>query len=163
LTTDVAGTLSEQLTVLVAESDEPIQIMMSNAPGGDADAGLSTYDLIRSLDAPVTILGSGRIAGAGLLAFVGAAADRRFALPHARFRFEEPREVVDEGSASDLEQQAEAAADRRRRVVTLLTRATGQSDDQIEGDLSAQRTFDADAAAAYGLIDRVVQSRGELP
>ena len=162
LTTGTAGQISQQLTVLAAESDEPIQIMMSNAPGGDVDAGLSTYDLIRSLDAPVTILGSGRIAGAGVLAFVGAAADRRFALPHARFRIEEPGEGREHGSASDLEQNAQAAADRRERIVALLAEATGQSAETIEDDLTAQRTFAADEAADYGLIRRVVQSRTEI-
>ena len=162
LTTATAGQISQQLTVMAAESDEPIQIMMSNAPGGDADAGLSTYDLIRSLDAPVTMLGGGRIAGAGVLAFVGAPADRRFALPHARFRFEEPAEALEHGSASDLEQKAQAAADRRERVVALLATATGQSESQVEADLSAQRTFDADEGADYGLVRRVVQSRSEI-
>jgi ATP-dependent Clp protease protease subunit len=158
----VAGQMSEQLTVLDSESAEPIQVMMSHAPGGDAEAGLSIYDLIRSLTAPVTMLGSGRIAGAGLLAFVGAAADRRFALPHARFRFEEPREAPEQGPATDLEKKAEAVAERRDRIVSLLADATGQSSDQIDDDLSAQRVFEADEAAEYGLIDRVVQSRREI-
>jgi ATP-dependent Clp protease protease subunit len=163
LTTAAAGPVTEQLTVLAAESDQPIQIMMSNAPGGEVEAGLSVYDLIRSLDAPVTVLGSGRIAGAGVLAFVGPVADRRFALPHARFRFEEPTEAVAPGAASALEQEAEAAAARRERIVALLAAATGQSADRIEADLTAQRTFEAEAAADYGLIRRVVQSRSELP
>lgn len=163
VTAKTAGAVSEQLTVLAAESAEPIQIMMSDAPGGDVAAGLSTHDLIRSLDVPVTILGSGRITGAGLLAFTGVASDRRFALPHARFRVEAPTESPNEGAVSDLERQAEAAADRRRRVVALLAEATGQSEEQIDADLSSRRAFDAEAAAAYGLIERVVQSRGELP
>lgn len=163
LTTGTAGQISQQLSVLAAESDEPIQIMMSNAPGGDVAAGLSTYDLIRSLEAPVTMLGGGRIAGAGILAFVGATNDRRFALPHARFRMEEPAEGREHGSASDLEQKAQAATDRRKRIVALLAEATGQSKSQIEADLAAQRAFDADEAADYGLIRRVVQSRSEIP
>ena len=162
LTTAAAGTVTEQLTVLAAESDEPIQVMMSNAPGGEVEAGLSVYDLIRSLDAPITVLGSGRVAGAGVLAFVGAAAERRFALPHARFQFEEPVDALRHGSASDLEQTARAAADRRQRIVALLAGATGQTDAQVETDLTAQRTFDADEAGDYGLIRRVVQSRKEI-
>jgi ATP-dependent Clp protease protease subunit len=162
LTTTAAGSITQQLTLLAAESDEPIHIMMSHAPGGDTEAGLSVYDLIRSLDAPVTILGSGRIAGAGLLAFVGAAAERRFALPHARFRLEEPTAAEEPGRVADLERAAAAAADRRERVVALLAAATGQSDEQIAEDLAAQRTFEADEAATYGLIERVVQSRKEI-
>jgi len=162
VTADTAGQISEQLAVLEAESAEPIQVMMSNAPGGDVEAGLSTYDLLRSVTAPVTVLGSGRISGAGLLAFVGAPAERRFALPHARFRFEEPTDTLDQGPTADLEEKAEAAADRRDRVVTLLAAATGQSEEQIESDVSAQRALEANEAPTYGLIQRVVQSRQEI-
>jgi len=154
--------VSERLTVLAAESAQPIQVMMSTVPGGDVEAGLSTYDLLRSLAAPVTVLGSGRIVGAGVLAFVGAPSDRRFALPHARFRLEEPRDSLEQGPPADLEEAAEAAADRRERVVSLLAAATGQPDEQIDADLSAERVFEASEAAAYGLVERVVERRRDI-
>jgi len=163
LTAAVAGPITEQLTVLAAESGQPIQIMMSNAPGGEVEAGLSVHDLIRSLDAPVTMLGSGRITGAGVLAFVGTTADRRFALPHAQFRLEEPADTFGAGSAADLAEMARAAAEQRERIVSLLAAATGQPADQVDADLAAQRVFDVEAAADYGLIRRVVQSRKDLP
>lgn len=162
LTATVAGRITEQLTVLDAESAEPIRVMMSSVPGGDMEAGLSTYDLLRSLTAPVTVLASGRIAGSGLLAVVGAPSERRFALPHARFRLREPTDALDRDPSADLEEKAEGAADRRARIVSLLAAATGQSNDQIETDLSRQRAFEADEAAAYGLVQRVVQSRQEI-
>lgn len=160
LTTAVAGEVAEQLTVLDAEATAPVRILMTNVPGGDLEAGLSTYDLLRSMTAPVTILGSGRIAGAGLLAFVGGPSERRFALPHARFRLEAPREAVDAGT--DPEQMAKTAAEQRHRVVAILAEATEQSEDRIEVDLSNQRGFDAEEAVAYGFVRRVVQSRREL-
>jgi ATP-dependent protease ClpP protease subunit len=43
----------------------------------------------------------------------------------------------------------------------LIAGATGQAAAQVETDLAERRTFDADEAQAYGLIDRVVQSRRE--
>ena len=162
LTAGVAGEITEQLTVLDAESVAPIALLMSHVPGGDVEVGLSIYDLIRSLAAPVVVLGSGRIAGAGILAFVGAPSRRRFALPHVRFRFEEPADTFDAGGAGDLAEKARAAADCRGRVVSLLAAATGQSDDQIETDLSRRRAFEADEAVDYGLIERVVESRREI-
>lgn len=162
LTSAVAGQIAQQLTVLDAEADEPIYVLMSNAPGGDVEAALSTYDLVRSLSAPVTMLGSGRIAGPGVIAFLGASSERRFALPHVRFRLEEPREPPASGMADDVTERADAARDRRARIVGLLAEATGQSEDQADEDLTAQRAFAADEAAAYGLIARVVQSRQEV-
>jgi ATP-dependent Clp protease protease subunit len=108
------------------------------------------------------MLGSGRIAGAGVLAFVGAAADRRFALPHVRFQFREPQEALDDEAAAALDEAAEAARTRRQHIVDLLAEATGQRREQVARDLSSERAFDAEAAVAYGLIRRVVQSRREI-
>lgn len=160
LTTAVAGEVAEQLTVLDAESSAPVRMLMTHVPGGDLEAGFSTYDLLRSMTAPVKILGSGRIAGAGLLAFVGAPSERRFALPHARFRLEVPQDTLDPGM--DPEQEAKAAAERRTRLVTILAEATNQSEDRIGVDLSHRRAFDAEEALAYGFVRRVVQSRREV-
>jgi ATP-dependent Clp protease protease subunit len=162
LTRSTAGQITEQLAVLDAESAEPIQFIMSGAPGGEVDAGLSVYDLLRSISAPVTMLAGGRITGAGVIAFVGAASERRYALPHVRFRLEAPRERTDEGPAADLAEKAEAAQDRRKRVVYILTNATGRPPEQIEEDLTRGRAFDAQEAADYGLITRVVQNRREI-
>lgn len=162
LTARVAGQITERLAVLDGEAAEPIQMMMSAVPGGDVEAGLSMHDLLRSLTAPVTVLASGRISGAGVVALAGAAADRRFGLPHARFQLQEPTDSLYPGPASDLEGRAKSAADRRRRVVKILSEATGQSSEQIESDLSKQRTFKPEEAARYGLITRVVESRDSL-
>ncbi len=162
LTTAVAGEITEQLVVLDTKSDDPIHVMMSSAPGGDVEAGLSIHGLIESLAAPVTAIASGRIAGAGVLGFLGASADRRFSLPHARFRVQEPTESLDYGAATDLDQKAQSAHDRHERVVTILSEETGQSREQIEADLSSARAFESDEAVDYGLIRRVVKSRRDI-
>jgi ATP-dependent Clp protease protease subunit len=157
----VAGHITEQLTVLDAESAEPIRVLINNAPGGEVEAALSVYDLLRALTAPVRMLGGGRIAGAGMVAFLGAPAARRSALPHVHFAFEPPRAATTTGTGEDLGAQAEAARDRHERVVALTAEATGQSEEQIEADLDRRRTFDAEEAQAYGLVRRVVERRGD--
>jgi len=162
LTTDVAGEITERLAVLAAESTDSITLLMSNVPGGDAEGGLSTYDLLRSLRAPVTALASGRIAGPGILALVGVPADARFALPHARFRLREPTDSLGWGPSANLKEKEAAAADRRERLVAILAGATGQTEAQIEADVSAQRAFQPEEAVEYGLIHRVVQGRRDI-
>ena len=148
LTSTVAGQVSQQLVVLDNEPDDPIQMLMSSAPEGE---GLSLYDLLRSMEAPVTILGSGRISGAGVLCFVGVPSARRFALPHAQFQFTESDVAVEPGSAADLSGEADRVRQRRERMVEILASATGQAASQVDADLEGRRTFDADETARYGL------------
>lgn len=162
LTPTVGARMSEQLTLMDAESEESIHVMMSSVPKGEMEVGLAVHDLLRSLAAPVTVLGAGRIVGAGVIAFVGAAADRRIALPHARFRFEEPKSQLEGGQGRDLETEAEELADRHERVVEVLASATGQPADQIAEDLSERRALDAEEAMEYGLIHRIVEHRREI-
>lgn len=162
LTASMAGQIAQQLAVLEAESADPIRCVMRNVPGGEAAAALSTYDVLRAATAPVLMLAGGRVAGPAVMAFVGAAAQRRYALPHARFRLEQPRTTADPGTAADVQSAAAAAADPYRRMVDSLADATGQSAEQIEEDLSAKRRFEADEAVSYGLVEAVVESRREM-
>lgn len=162
LTSSVAARISEQLTVLDAESEESIQIMMSSVPEGEMEAGLSVHDLLQSMVAPVTVLGAGRIVGPGVVAFAGAPSGRRFALPHARFRFDEPRGRLGRGSTKDLDTEAEELSERRQRVIEVLAAATGQSEEQVSTDLSDRRALEAEAAVDYGLVCRIVENRREI-
>lgn len=161
LTSTVTARLSEQLAVMDAQSEEPVQVLVSSVPGGDVEAGLSLHDLLQSMTAPVTVLGTGHIVGAGVLAVVATPIERRFALPHVHFRLEESKSRL-EGKGQDLESEAEEVVQRRRRVVEILSEATGQPPEQVSADLSERRTLDAEAAIEYGLIHRVVESRNEI-
>lgn len=162
LSSEEGTRLTEQLAVMAEGSGDPIRMLWSGAPGGEIEAGLSLYDLIRWLDAPVTMLATGSVGGAKAIAFVGVPQEHRFALPHARFQMEMPRTPPDGGTAQDLDAAASAAADRRARIIGLLAEATGQSEDQIEADLSGHRTFEAEAAVAYGWVHKIVEHRREL-
>lgn len=161
LSAAVAGQMAERLAVMDAESARPITLMLSHVPGGDVEAALSVFDLLRSVAARVTAVSTGRVAGAGVLVFLGAERDARFALPHARFQLDEPAGALS-GQGRSLEQEAQAVARLTARVVDLVTAATGQPREQVARDLQRRRSFDADEAVDYGLVTRVVQSARDL-
>lgn len=154
--------ITEQLTVLDNESEDPVDVILMNVPKGSFEAALSVYDVIRSMTAVIRILGSGRIAGAGVVAYVGASTERRFVLPHARFQLKEPGKNSSPRRAADLHEKAETLRDRRDRIRVLLSEATGQSEERIEADFANQARFDADEAVEYGLVHRVVEHRDEM-
>ena len=155
-TTEAVGRWSEQLLALNADSDAPVRLVMSDIPSGDTAAALSFYDHLRAVDAPVTAVCTGRIVGAGLVAFLGAPKRRRFGLPHARFRVEAP--AVDARGPRDLEAAAAEGEWRTDRVVSLIEEATGQSESAVREAMETSRTMDAEAAVEWGLIAQVVDS-----
>jgi ATP-dependent Clp protease protease subunit len=161
ITTTTAGRLTEQLAVMDADA-AAIRMVFSHVPGGEASAGLSVHDFVRALDAPVIALVTGQVTGAGVLAFLGAAADRRYVLPNARLRLEEPRAPGDAEGAGGVRQAAEALADLRRRAIGLVAGATGQPEDTAAADLANRRAFGAEAAVDYGLACRVVERASHI-
>src|SRR5690606_31482176 len=62
----VAEVVSAQLLALAAESDAPIR-MVVHSPGGHVESADTLFDLVRAISAPVYMLGSGCVAGAGAL------------------------------------------------------------------------------------------------
>jgi ATP-dependent Clp protease protease subunit len=159
VTDEVVAEVSQQLLLLDAEGDAPIRVMWTSGPGGDADAAFSLFDLQRSLTARVIGVGSGRIQGASVWAFLGPRSGDRYALPHVRFELDEPRSVAGRG---DVQREAERLSDLRDRCVDVLAEETGQSRDAVAHDLKRRRTLDAGDAATYGLVTRVVRSAREI-
>lgn len=162
ITTTTAGSITQRLAALASESGDPIRLLLQSADGGEVAAALSVYDLIRSLDAPVTVLASGRVTGPSVLVVLAPPRDLRYALPHARFRLERAATGPSAGPATDLAVQAEAAAADRERATKLLAERTGQSVEQVEKDVSRRRALGAEEAVAYGLIGDIVESRRAL-
>jgi len=154
---DTAGELTRQLLVLDREGDEPIRLMVTSAPGGEADAACSLYDVMQSLDAPVTVIAGGTIRGAALLLIAGADEDHRLALPNVYFQFDEP--TVSPTSSERPEDVADRTREIHRRVVRILAEATGQSGARIRDDLAARITLKGDEAIAYGLVSRIISRR----
>ena len=69
---------------------------------------------------------------------------------------------VPTGPDAPPESRLEEIRERRARIVGLMAAATGRSEAEVEDDLAEHRSFDADEAVAYGLVDRIVRSRDDL-
>jgi ATP-dependent Clp protease protease subunit len=67
------------------------------------------------------------------------------------------------GQASDIAIQAEQMIYIKRLMAERIAFHTGQSVEQIELDSDRDRWFKPDDAEAYGIIDRVIVRRGEMP
>lgn len=155
-----ARRVSERLLALSTESQDPILLVVSS-PGGHVESGDMIHDMIKFVEAPVKILGTGWVASAGALIYTAAKKENRYALPNTRFLLHEPRGGVG-GQASDVEIQAREIIKMRERLNKIFAEATGQKLDKIKEDTDRDFWMSAEEAVKYGLVNKIVTSRKEI-
>jgi ATP-dependent Clp protease protease subunit len=79
-------------------------------------------------------------------------------LPHAKVSLHQPSSQA-RGTLPDLAVQAKEVAKVRAEMDEILSRHTGHPAAKIRRDTDRSKTFTAQEAIEYGLIDNVVASR----
>ena len=148
------------MLALAETSDDPINMIISS-PGGHVKSGDMVHDMIKFIRSQVRTIGSGWVASAGALIFVGADIKDRYCLPNTRFLVHQSSGGIG-GSASDMEIQANQIRHMRLRFETLFARATGQTEARIKADTKRDFWLNTDVALSYGLVGRVIASVTEL-
>ena len=152
----VANVIVAQLLHLSNEdSDAPIQ-MYINSPGGQVYAGLAIYDTMQMITNPVSTVAVGATASFGTMLLTAGTKGQRYALPHATIHMHQPLGGA-QGQASDIEIQAREILRLKSRLNGLLAHHTGQTIETIEEDTNRDYYMDAEAAAEYGLVDKVLE------
>jgi len=161
ITDDVANVVIPQLLFLESDAPGKDVNLYINSPGGSVTAALAMYDTIQSMSSPVNTLCMGFAASAACFLLAGGRAGKRSALPHARIMMHQPS-GGSRGTAADIEIAAREVLHTRTTINRLMARHTGQPVERIERDFDRDRYMSAEEARAYGIIDHVVESRGEL-
>jgi ATP-dependent Clp protease protease subunit len=68
-----------------------------------------------------------------------------------------------QGSASDIERTIGFMFNLKKRLNAILAKHTGKDIETIDHDADRDNYMTGAEAAAYGLVDRVLESRKELP
>ena len=153
LTGPVASGLAAALLTLDATGPAPVQLHVASSDG-DLNAAHAVIDVMDAMAAPVHAVVTSEAGGAVLA--VLAAAERRSAYRHARFKLAEPRAAGVTGTADEVAAAAGQHLRELEEVVLRLVEVTGQTRSRIEDDLSAGRVLSAAEARDYGLIDEVI-------
>lgn len=156
----LASRVTTQLIALSEDSDDPINVFISS-PGGHVESGDMVHDMIKFIKPTVRCIGSGWVASAGALIFVGAKKENRLCLPNTRFLLHEPRGGVG-GSVSDIQIQADQIRIMRERFHRIFADATGQTEKKIAKDTERDFWLNTDEAIEYGLLGKVITSADEL-
>ena len=156
----LAARVVTQLLALSQDSDAPINMFISS-PGGHVESGDMVHDMIKFIKPRVRTIGSGWVASAGALIFVGADTADRYCLPNTRFLLHQPSGGI-YGKVTDMSIQAEQIRIMRDRFHDLFAAATGQTPERIAADTARDFWLNTQQALDYGLLGRVIQSSEEL-
>jgi ATP-dependent Clp protease protease subunit len=158
----VANIVVAQLLFLESENPEKDIALYINSPGGVVTAGLAMYDTMQFIKPDVSTICVGQAASMGAVLLAAGAPGKRFCLPHARIMIHQPLGGF-QGQAADMEIHAKEMLETRDRLNHILAKHTGQSVEQIKLDTDRDRFMDWKEAKRYGLIDQVLEKRGDMP
>jgi ATP-dependent Clp protease protease subunit len=155
----VASLVIAQLLFLEAEKPEKDIYLYINSPGGSTTAGLAIYDTMQYVKPDIATIALGQAASMGALLLAGGAKGKRFALPHSRVLLHQPLMAGLQGQAADIDIHAKDIVRLRERLDQILAIHTGQPIEKIHTDSDRDFILEAEAALAYGLVDKILVSR----
>ena len=133
-----------------------------NSPGGSVTAGLAMYDTMQFITCDVNTYCMGIAASMGSVLLTAGTKGKRFCLPNSHVMIHQVSGGA-QGTASDVERTVEFMYSLKKRLNRILAHHTGRTIAEIERDSDRDNYMTAQAACAYGLVDKVLESRAELP
>ena len=149
-----------RLIALDAASDAPIDMLVSS-PGGHLESGDTVHDVVRFINAPVRMIGTGWVGSAATHLFLAVPKERRFCLPQTRFLIHQPSGGAG-GQATDIAIVAREIIKARERIARVIARETGHPLDKVQIDIERDNWMGPEEAIEYGLISRIIERRTDL-
>jgi len=154
-----ANLVVAQMLFLESENPDKDINFYINSPGGSIPAGMAIYDTMQFIKPDISTLCVGMAASMGAFLLSAGAKGKRFALPNSTVLIHQPLGGF-QGQASDIAIHAKYILSLRERLNRLFAQHTGKPVAQIERDTDRDNFLTADEALEYGLIDKVLRSRG---
>jgi ATP-dependent Clp protease protease subunit len=151
----IANLIVAQLLFLQSEDPKKEIDLYINSPGGSITAGLAIYDTMQVISCPVKTYCIGQAASMGAVLLAAGAAGKRYALPNARIMIHQPWGGY-EGTAADINIQAQEILRMRSMLNQILSKHTGQSLKKVERDTERDYFMSSEEAKVYGVVDSVV-------
>jgi ATP-dependent Clp protease, protease subunit len=154
----MAALVCAQLLFLESENPKKEIAMYINSPGGVVTAGLSMYDTMQYIRAPIATVVIGQAASMGSLLLCAGEKGMRGSTPNSRVMVHQPSGGY-RGQASDIARHAEDIIATKRRLNEIYVKHTGQPYELIEKTLDRDHFMTAEEAKAFGIIDQVFEKR----
>jgi ATP-dependent Clp protease, protease subunit len=159
---DIANSIVAQLLFLEADDPEKDIYLYINSPGGSVTAGMGIFDTMNQIRPDVSTICVGLAASMGAFLLSAGAKGKRMSLPHSRIMIHQPLGGA-QGQATDIEIQAKEILYHKNKLNTLLAKHTGQPLEKIQEDTERDFFMSAEESISYGLIDRLIDRRSNMP
>ncbi len=168
---DVTELIIAQLLYLEFDNPEKPIYFYINSTGtswhtGDAigfeTEAFAICDTISYIKPPVHTICIGQAMGTAAVILSAGSKGHRAALPHASIVLHQPRSGA-QGQATDIQIRAKEVIHNKQAMLEILSKNTGRSVEQLSKDSDRMSYLNPQEALDYGLIDRVLRSRKDLP
>ena len=155
-----ANLIVAQLLHLESQDSEKDIHLYINSPGGLVTAGLSIYDVMQFIKPDVCTYVMGQACSMGSFLAQAGAKGKRYMLPYARHMIHQPSGGA-RGMQSDIAIQYQEITKMKEMLTNLYVKhnTAGKTYTQFEKDMDRDTFMSAEESLAYGLIDKVVESR----
>lgn len=153
---NVANNVVAQLLFLEKKDPDKDIVIYVNSPGWSVTAGMAIYDTMQHIKCDVCTVCVGMAASMGAMLLMAGAKGKRFALPNADIMIHQPLGGV-EGQATDIAIHAEYILKMKKKLNGMIVKHTGQKLTKVEVDVERDYFMDAQAAMAYGIVDKVLE------
>ena len=168
---DVTELIIAQLLYLEFDNPEKPIYFYINSTGtswysGDAigfeTEAFAICDTLRYVKPPVHTICIGQAMGTAAVILSAGTKGQRAALPHSSIVLHQPRSGA-RGQATDIQIRAKEVLHNKRSMLEILSENTGRSVEQLSQDSDRMSYLTPEQPVEYGLIDRVLTSRKDLP
>lgn len=156
-----AGLIIAQMLFLEAQDPEKDIQLYINSPGGSISAGFAIYDTMQYIKCDVSTICIGLAASFGAFLLAGGTKGKRIALPNAEIMIHQPAIHGNgiQGQAADIKIISDHIQKSKKRLNTILAENTGKSIEEITIAVERDNYMTAKEAAAFGLIDTIIDRR----
>lgn len=124
--------------------------------GYEAEA-FAIYDTMRYIKPPVYTICVGNAFGEAAMLLAAGEQGRRASLPSATIMLRQPMNRFQQMQASDIDIYRNEVRKTKTEIVSLLSRHTKHTPEEIEKDIARAKYFDPYEAVEYGIVDRVME------
>jgi len=156
----MANIIIAQMLLLESENPNADIHLYIQSPGGDVAAGYAIMDTMQYIKPNVSTIAMGMVASMGAVILAGGTKGKRFALPNSTIMIHQPLGGF-QGQATDILIRSEYIRKLKEGLIEKMAGWTGKSEKIIENAMDRDNFMSATEATDFGLIDKVLESKGD--